>query len=242
MPHDPIAAFLRASRTACRRIAAELAYRRALAHSARSARQTPRVQRPALAGGAVLGILSLAGIPVLMAGADRPQGAPVAAEVQSYQAHWYPALATARDGYSISTFTVVQWPVPADTRISSYYGYRGGQGVPSDHGGIDLNPGQGFPVQSIAEGVVVEASTGGGVYGVYAVVEHNVNGDIVRTLYGHMEYGSLTVGVGDTVSRGQVLGTVGSTGLSTGPHLHFEVSVNGVEVDPLPWLQSNANS
>lgn len=198
-------------------------------------------KRPLLATGAMLSIVSLASLPVLLASADHAQQEVQATEVQNYQAHWYPTVAAARDGYTVSTFTVVQWPVPAGTTISSYYGYRGGQGVPSDHGGIDLNPGAGHPVQSIAEGVVVEASTGGGVYGVYAVIEHNVDGSTVRTLYGHMEYGSLTVGVGDSVSRGQVLGTVGSTGLSTGPHLHFEVTVNGVEVDPLPWLQTHAN-
>lgn len=189
----------------------------------------------------MLSTVSLTSLPVLPASAEVVQQEAVVVEVQSYQAHWYPVVAAGRDDYTISTFTVVQWPVPAGTTISSYFGYRPGEGVPSDHGGIDLNPGAGHPIQSIADGVIVEASTGGTAYGVYVVVEHDVDGDTVRTLYGHMEYGSQTVGVGSAVSRGQVLGTVGSTGLSTGPHLHFEVHVNGVEVDPLPWLLSHAN-
>lgn len=203
---------------------------------------TPALERPLLALGAMLSCCALTRLPALPASAEIVAEQVVVLDLQDYQANWYPMAEAVRDDFSISTFTVVQWPVPAGTTISSYYGWRGGQGVPSDHGGIDLNPGNGHPIQSIAEGVVVEVSNGGSAYGVYAVVEHDVDGDTVRTLYGHMQNGSLTVGVGQAVSRGEILGLVGSTGLSTGPHLHFEVHVNGVEVDPLPWLQLHANS
>ncbi len=70
-------------------------------------------------------------------------------------------------------------------------------------------------------------------YGEYVVVNHH---DGTMTLYAHMLSGSRTVSVGQSVSQGQVLGTVGSTGNSTGPHLHFEVRINGKAVNPLPYL------
>ncbi len=70
-------------------------------------------------------------------------------------------------------------------------------------------------------------------YGEYVVINHH---DGTMTLYAHMLSGSRTVSVGQEVSQGQVLGTVGSTGNSTGPHLHFEVRINGRAVNPLPYL------
>jgi len=109
-----------------------------------------------------------------------------------------------------------------------------------DHG-IDLNPGNGYPIQAVADGVVVTAETDGAL-GVHIVIEHSVNGQIVRSIYGHMQFGSMMVAVGDTVARGQQIGVVGSTGESTGPHLHFGIMIDGAEVDPLPWLLSNVNS
>ncbi len=63
---------------------------------------------------------------------------------------------------------------------------------------------------------------------------------MVQTIYGHMIFGSQTVAVGDTVTMGQVIGDVGSTGASTGPHLHFEVRPGGGDaIEPLGWLATN---
>ncbi|MDP3207727.1 MAG: M23 family metallopeptidase, partial [Rhodoglobus sp.] len=107
---------------------------------------------------------------------------------------------------------------------------------------IDLNPGNGYPIAAIADGVVVIAQDDAGGLGTHVVVEHTVNGQVVRSLYAHMQYGSTTVAVGQTIARGQQVGLVGSTGLSTGPHLHFGILIDGVEIDPLPWLVANANS
>ena len=70
-------------------------------------------------------------------------------------------------------------------------------------------------------------------YGEYVVINHH---DGTMTLYAHMLSGSRTVSVGQEVSQGQVLGTVGSTGNSTGPHLHFEVRINGSPVNPLDYV------
>ncbi len=70
-------------------------------------------------------------------------------------------------------------------------------------------------------------------YGLYVVLRH---GDGFTTRYGHLS--AFTVAAGDTVAAGQVIGLSGNTGYSTGPHLHFEIRVDGVPVDPLPYLMT----
>jgi len=75
---------------------------------------------------------------------------------------------------------------------------------------------------------------------VTVVIDHIIDGQLVSTRYGHMEYGSLRVSPGETVKAGQVIGQVGSTGKSTGPHLHLEVLIGGTtRIDPLPWLKEH---
>ena len=98
------------------------------------------------------------------------------------------------------------------------------------HSGLDLAAPEGTPVHAAASGVVRAAEDLGG-YGLYVVVDH---GGGVSTLYGHLEWTRLGNGV--AVRPGDNLGFVGSTGLSTGAHLHFEVRREGRPVDPIPWL------
>ena len=88
----------------------------------------------------------------------------------------------------------------------------------------------GTPIHAAADGVVVWAGPRGG-YGNCTIIDH---GNSLATLYGHQSVIGVTVG--QHVTRNQVIGKVGSTGMSTGPHLHFEVRVNGVPVDPLQYL------
>jgi len=102
---------------------------------------------------------------------------------------------------------------------------------PHFHTGLDLADPAGTPVQAAGDGIVVAAATGRVGYGNYIVIAH---GHGVETLYGHLD--ALVVAVGDSVVEGQVIGFEGSTGFSTGPHLHFEVRVNGQFVDPLVYL------
>ncbi|MEQ1736689.1 MAG: M23 family metallopeptidase, partial [Rhodoglobus sp.] len=91
----------------------------------------------------------------------------------------------------------------------------------------------------VAEGVVIESNAEGGL-GQHIIVEHQINGAMVQTTYGHMIFGSQTVNVGDVVTLGQIIGKVGDTGASTGPHLHFEVRPGGVDaVEPVGWLGTN---
>jgi murein DD-endopeptidase MepM/ murein hydrolase activator NlpD len=101
------------------------------------------------------------------------------------------------------------------------------------HTGTDLGRGDGY-VYAAASGTVV--TTGwGGAYGLMTVIDHgDVDGAHLTTLYAHQS--AQLVEVGDSVVRGQRIGVIGSTGYSTGPHLHVEVRLDGVPVDPWPWL------
>jgi murein DD-endopeptidase MepM/ murein hydrolase activator NlpD len=146
------------------------------------------------------------------------------------------------DTYVITQYTPVQWPIAPASDVSSGFGWRVAPcrwGCSSDHQGVDFDPGAGVAIHVVAEGVVIESSSDGGL-GQHIIVEHQINGVAVQTIYGHMIFGSQTVGVGDVVTMGQILGRVGSTGASTGPHLHFEVRPGGGEaVEPLSWLAAN---
>jgi murein DD-endopeptidase MepM/ murein hydrolase activator NlpD len=98
------------------------------------------------------------------------------------------------------------------------------------HTGIDFGASYGTPIHAAADGVVVSAGPLGG-YGNATVIDH---GNGLATLYGHQS--SIAVTPGQHVSRGQIIGYVGCTGLCTGPHLHFEVRVRGTPVDPMQYL------
>lgn len=126
------------------------------------------------------------------------------------------------------------WPAIGAFEISSYYGSRDlGDGW---HDGIDIvRPGgsSGCTVIAAESGTVVHAGwkkTAG-----YTVIIDHGNG--IQTRYYHMKQGSIVVSAGQKVSRGQPIGKIGATGFVTGPHLHFEVRVNGKSVNPLPYLK-----
>lgn len=128
----------------------------------------------------------------------------------------------------------IGWPL-ANTKISSGYGYRWG----SLHAGIDFEGETGTPIYATADGIVKAAQpSANNSLGICTIISHNVNGVRFDTLYGHLS--SLDVGVGQSVSAGQVIGAVGSTGQSTGSHLHFEVHVNDVQIDPGPFMSNYA--
>lgn len=98
------------------------------------------------------------------------------------------------------------------------------------HQGIDISAGSGTPIRAAGDGVVVSAGWNGG-YGNCTIIDH---GNGLATLYGHQS--SLGVSAGQTVKTNEVIGYVGSTGLSTGPHLHWEVRANGTPVNPMAYL------
>lgn len=137
------------------------------------------------------------------------------------------------------------WPVePQFTAITSYFGYRGDIGVPgasSDHGGIDIGDAgiDGTNTYACESGTVTQATNSGdynGGAGNWVVIDHG-NGYVTK--YMHMQTGSVTVQVGDTVTKGQVIGFVGTTGASSGPHCHFQIEYNGEKIDPLSFKYNN---
>ena len=132
------------------------------------------------------------------------------------------------------------WPVPGFYRVSSPFGYRvcpirGGMAF---HSGIDIARSV-DPPMSIDGATIVAAMTGQvthvGWMGGYGVTVDIYHGGGVLTRYAHMQLGSPIVSVGQAVAAGQPIGRVGSTGDSTGPHLHFEVRVNSSAVDPMQF-------
>lgn len=136
----------------------------------------------------------------------------------------------------------LSWPVPGHYVVSSGFGSRWG----SFHSGMDISDGNtmGATITAAESGTVVLAMTGcthnygkdyscgcNGGFGNYIMIDH---GNGITTLYGHCS--TVNVSVGQYVSRGEAIGTAGSTGWSTGAHLHFEVRVNGSQVDPAGYL------
>ena len=121
------------------------------------------------------------------------------------------------------------WPVPGYTKITSYWGDgRGHKGIDIAGSGI-----YGKPIVAADNGRVILAnhSGWGGGYGLCAYIDH---GGGYSTRYGHAS--KIIVSTGDVVKKGQVIGYVGSTGDSSGPHLHFEIRVNGVAQNPMKWF------
>ncbi len=119
-------------------------------------------------------------------------------------------------------------------RLSSNYGTRVHPitGVKKKHTGVDMAAPQGTDIHAAEGGVVIVAEWWSG-YGNTVIIDH---GDDVWTLYGHIRNGGIKVEKGQQVKRGEKIAEVGSTGNSTGPHLHFEVRINGNPVDPMPYL------
>ena len=140
------------------------------------------------------------------------------------------AAASGANANFVSDGTTFLWP-SYTTTLTSYFGNRespGGIGS-TNHKGIDIGASYGTSIWAAASGTVTLASWNGG-YGNCVIVSHS-NG--YSTLYAHMS--SIAVSAGQTVSQGQVLGYVGSTGNSTGPHLHFGVLAGGTYVNPLAF-------
>jgi murein DD-endopeptidase MepM/ murein hydrolase activator NlpD len=131
----------------------------------------------------------------------------------------------------------VRKPVDGDVDPASAFGVRTDPftGSPAMHTGLDLHGESGDPVRATADGTVTAAGWSGG-YGKVVDVDH---GNGISTRYGHLS--AIDVHVGQTVRIGQILGRVGSTGRSTGPHLHYEVRVDGEPVDPERYLRAGAD-
>lgn len=126
---------------------------------------------------------------------------------------------------------IVRRPLPYFNNFGAPY---------AGHRGTDYMVERGTPVYSVADGVVTASADSSGALGVTITVMHNINGRTVQSVYAHMLPGSRTVGVGATVSAGQMIGQVSDTGLAFGTHLHLMVHVDGTRVDAEGWLAANA--
>lgn len=165
----------------------------------------------------------------------------------------------ARDSYSITsyaellraqygnagTYTAttgpVRWPFPYSVPTTDGFGPRpvwvSGTGF---HNGVDFTPGNGAPIYAIADGTVILHADEYGGFGNYVVIQHSINGQNVQSLYAHMQTGSSPLVVGEEIKVGDFIGLVGDTGNSYGAHLHFEIHLDKVPVDPFAWLTANA--
>ena len=148
---------------------------------------------------------------------------------------------------SFSSSEIFEWPVPSSSGLSS--GFGDGRG----HNGIDITAPAGTPIVACADGVVTEvymecthnypkyeACCGGG-YGNYVVIvhEHTIDNSVVYTRYSHIESTNLVVG--QYVSKNEHIANVGCTGRSTGFHLDFELTIDGIKTDPGPYIKVPAN-
>ncbi len=128
---------------------------------------------------------------------------------------------------------MLPFALPLESNVTSYFGSRRsyGSGYTSFHQGTDFRAAEGTPVVAPADGVVVLAEPLV-VRGNAIIIDHGWG---VLTGYWHLS--RIEVGVGAAVKRGEIIGRVGNTGFSTGPHLHWEMWVNGLSVDPLQWVK-----
>ena len=135
-------------------------------------------------------------------------------------------------GGSATSLSNLQWPVPSCTLITSRFGYRVAPttGASTYHGGLDIGAGMGASIVAAGAGDVIYAGANGG-YGNCVMIDH---GNGVVTVYAHMS--SIGVSYGQYVTAGQYVGAGGSTGVSTGPHCHFEIRINGAQTDPAAYF------
>ncbi len=159
--------------------------------------------------------------------------AAIDAEIAEKQEELDRIMEEQQSGGIVATGTFI-WPSPSSTYITSLFGtrYHPILHYYRSHNGVDIGASYGTDVLAADSGTVL-TSTYSSSYGNYVVISH---GNGTTTLYAHMS--QRFVSAGDVVTQGQVIGAVGSTGMSTGPHLHFEVTVNGTRVDPLNYFSN----
>lgn len=168
-------------------------------------------------------------------GAIQSQINSLAAQMKAEEEAARKAAEAAKQSYtgtgSTATGSFV-WPIPSSTYVTSGFGWRIHPifGTKRYHNGIDISANSGSTIVAADSGTV-SIATYSSSYGNYVVLYHSGG---TTTLYAHMS--SIAVSAGDSVSQGDTIGYVGSTGWSTGPHCHFEISANGTRVNPLNYF------
>lgn len=166
--------------------------------------------------------------PGLVGAKEAPEPEPVVA------APIVPVATPGGSAYTTNPNWSVQWPIQFTAPITDWYGYSPGRG--RMHYGIDITPGYGIPIVAIADGVV-QSPPGWPALGNQVAIYYPKLG--VTSLYAHMAAPPI-VSPGTEVVAGQQVGQVGSTGLSTGAHLHFEIHRGSSPIDPYAFMTANA--
>jgi murein DD-endopeptidase MepM/ murein hydrolase activator NlpD len=176
-------------------------------------------------------LLTSAVTPALAHDEQPSPNAQAAAKFQALFQSWK-KLDTIDEGGSISIPSIQ--PI-SNFKFTSAFGVRSDpfRGSAAMHAGVDLSAPYGTPIYATADGVVDRAQWTGG-YGNMVEIDH---GKGIATRYGHMS--RIAAHAGEHVKRGELIGYVGSTGRSTGNHLHYEVRIDGHAVNPIPFLQSS---
>ncbi|MBN6778580.1 M23 family metallopeptidase [Pseudoclavibacter alba] len=148
--------------------------------------------------------------------------------------------------YQNDMTAAVQFPFYTGVEMTDMYGVRNNPtgGGYDFHTGVDFTPGAGTPIAAIADGRVAHVQkVDQGGYGYYVVIEHVIDGQTIFSTYGHMVQDSSPLKVGDKVHVGDLVGLVGTTGRSTGEHLHFEIGIGTQQnhTDPMAWLKAHNN-
>lgn len=145
--------------------------------------------------------------------------------------------------YTNDGSAAIQWPFASTAPITSMFGPRRAPcgACSSYHRGLDFAPGNGTPIQAMADGIVRQVVMSDSGLGVHVIIDHQIDGTRVSSLYAHMQFNSVPLTAGQTVVAGETVGRVGNTGASTGPHLHFEIQIGGTQIDPYGWLTAHAN-
>lgn len=130
----------------------------------------------------------------------------------------------------------ILWPFASGLRVTDHYGPRFIFGSNQFHTGQDFDMAYGTPVRAIADGIVTYVEDPGPMCGASISIDSNINGNQFSAVYCHNQVGSMPIKAGDSVKAGQVVGKVGLTGITTGPHLHLEVRVRDQPIDPWPFL------
>jgi len=136
----------------------------------------------------------------------------------------------------------IRWPFPYSVPTSDGFGPRVSPcaGCSTFHNGLDFLPGNGKPIYAVAAGVVTFHAMDGSL-GNKVEIAHVIKGQAVESVYAHMQVNSSPLQVGDKIKVGDFIGLVGATGSATAPHLHLEIHLAGVPVNPYTWLTANAS-
>ncbi|GAA1688331.1 hypothetical protein GCM10009792_05160 [Microcella alkalica] len=193
---------------------------------------------------AAASVLAGNGVAAIGSTLDEEQRTAALPRPQSYSVSAAAPIAPAlREDFTVTWTPPVVYPLGPGAEQTDGFGHRIAPcpGCSTDHKGVDWTPGEGTPVGSIADGVVTAVGYDG-TFGLRVEIEHVIDGQAVTTLSAHLQDGSVPVSVDQTVEVGQLIGAVGSTGQSTGPHLHFEIHVGGAPINPVPWLAENVRT